>query len=110
MVNQRAILLFGYSPAELENGSGTMNAAGGETMSYQGISRDADQVEFAGRKWVIALHTSRNESGTARAEGGTLPPPGQQGWNDLEDSIKKLYKQIDITGFSMEVTERSVGS
>jgi hypothetical protein len=87
-----------------------MNAANGETMSYRGISRDADQVEFAGRKWIIALHTSRNESGTARAEGGTLPAPGQQGWNDIEDSIKKLYKQIYITGFSIEVTERSVGS
>jgi hypothetical protein len=35
-----------------------MNAAGGETMDYRGISRDADQVEFAGRQWVIALHTS----------------------------------------------------
>jgi hypothetical protein len=110
MVNQKAILLFGYSPAELSAGAGTYNAANGETISYSGISRDADQVEFAGRKWVIALHTTRNESGTARAEGGTLPPPGQQGWNDIEDTIKKLYKQIYITGFSMEVTERSVGS
>src|SRR5580765_2060567 len=110
MVNQRAILLFGYSPAELENGSGTMNAAGGETMDYKGISRDADQVEFAGRQWVIALHTSRNESGTARAEGGTLPAPGQQGWADLIDKIKKLYKQIQITGFALEVSERSVGA
>jgi hypothetical protein len=110
MVNQRAILLFGYSPAELEDGSGTMNAAGGETMDYRGISRDADQVEFAGRQWVIALHTSRNESGTARAEGATLPTPGQQGWADLIDKIRKLYKQIQITGFALEVSERSVGA
>src|SRR5580765_8187575 len=110
MVNQRAILLFGYSPAELDQGSGTMNAAGGETMDYRGISRDADQVEFAGRQWVIALHTSRNESGTARAEGGTLPAPGQQGWADLIDKIRKLYKQIQITGFALEVSERSVGA
>jgi hypothetical protein len=110
MVNQRAILLFGYSPAELEDGAGTMNAAGGETMDYRGISRDADQVEFAGRQWVIALHTSRNESGTARAEGGTLPTPGQQGWADLIDKIRKLYKQIQISGFALEVSERSVGA
>jgi hypothetical protein len=110
MVNQRAILLFGYSPAELDAGSGTMNAAGGETMNYRGISRDADQVEFAGRQWVIALHTSRNESGTARAEGATLPAPGQQGWADLQDKIRKLYKQIQITGFSLEVSERSIGA
>lgn len=110
MVNQRAILLFGYTPAELEAGAGTMNAAGGETMSYQGISKDAEIVEFAGRQWVVAVHTGRNESGTARAEGGVLPPAGQQSWNDLIDKVRKLYKQIQITGFAMEVTERSLGA
>jgi hypothetical protein len=110
MINQRAILLFGYSPAELEAGSGTMNATMGETMNYRGIARDADQVEFAGRQWVIALHTSRNESGTARAEGAVLPTPGQQGWADLIDKVKKEYKQIQITGFALEVSERSVAS
>jgi hypothetical protein len=110
MINQKAILLFGYSPAELSAGAGSMNAANGETMDYRGISRDAEQVEFAGRQWVIALHTSRNESGTARAEGGTLPAAGQQGWADILDSVKKLYKQIQITGFALELSERSVGS
>lgn len=110
MVNQRAILLFGYTPAELEAGAGTMNAADGETMSYKGISKDADVVEFAGRQWVIALHITRNESGTARAEGATLPTPGQQGWADILDKVRKEYKQIQLTGFSMEVTERSLGA
>jgi hypothetical protein len=110
MVNQRAVLLFGYTPAELDAGLGKANAIKGETMDYRGISRDADQVQFAGRQWVIALHTTRNESGTARAEGGTLPGAGQQGWADLIDTIKKLYKQIQITGFSLEVSERSIGS
>ena len=110
MVNQRAILLFGYTPAELEAGAGTMNAAEGETMSYKGISRDADVVDFAGRQWVIALHITRNESGTARAEGATLPTPGQQGWADILDKVRKEYKQIQLTGFSMEVTERNLGA
>jgi len=110
MVNQRALLLFGYSPAELDQGMGSFNAAEGETMDYRGISRDADQVDFAGRQWVIALHTTRNESGSARAEGATLPTPGQQGWSDLLDKIRKLYKQIQITGFALELSERSVGA
>src|SRR5215471_1086656 len=110
MVNQRAILLFGYTPAELEAGAGTMNAAEGETMSYRGISKDADMVDFAGRQWVIALHITRNESGTARAEGATLPTPGQQGWADILDKVRKEYKQIQLTGFSMEVTERNLGA
>jgi hypothetical protein len=110
MVNQRAILLFGYSPEELETGAGTMNAAEGETMNYQGISRDASTVEFAGKQWVIAAHTGRNESGTARDEGGTLPAPGQQAWNDLIDKCRREYKQISISGFSLEVSERSVAA
>jgi hypothetical protein len=110
MVNQRAILLFGYTPAELEAGAGTMNAAKGETLDYRGISKDADVVEFAGRQWVIALHTTRNESGTARAEGATLPTPGQQGWADILDKVRKEYKQIQLSGFSMEVTERNLGA
>lgn len=110
MVNQRALLLFGYSPAELEQGMGHFNAAEGETMDYRGISRDSDTVDFAGRQWVIALHTSRNESGTMRAEMGTLPAAGQQGWADLIDKIKRAYKQILISGFAMELTERSIGS
>jgi hypothetical protein len=110
MINQRAILLFGYTPAELEAGAGTMNALKGETMDYRGISKDADMVEFAGRQWVIALHTTRNESGTARAEGDTLPAAGQQGWADILDTVKKEYKQIQLSGFAMEVTERSIGA
>lgn len=110
MVNQKAVMLFGYSPAELTAGSGSMNAANGETMSFRGISRDADQVEFAGRQWVVALHTSRNESGTARAELATLPTPGQQGWTDLLDKVRRFYKQISISGFALEVSERSVAS
>src|SRR5215831_150483 len=110
MVNQRAILLFGYTPAELESGAGTFNAAEGETISYQGISRDASIVEFAGKQWVIALHTGRNEGGTARDEGGTLPAPNQQSWNDLLDKCRREYKQIQITGYALEVSERSVAS
>ena len=110
MINQRAVLLFGYTPSELDAGMGKANAIKGETMDYRGISRDSEQIQFAGRQWVLALHTGRNESGTARAEGGTLPTPGQQTWTDLIDKIKKLYKQIQITGFAIEVSERSVGS
>lgn len=109
-INQKAIMLFGYSPAELSQGMGTMNAAGGETMNYQGISRDADRVEFAGRQWVIAKHTGRNESGTARDEGGTLPTPGQQSWTDLLDKCKRFYKQIQVTGYALEVSERNVAT
>lgn len=110
MVNQRALLLFGYSPDEWANGFGTANSSRGETLDYRGISRDAEKVEFAGRKWIFAAHVRRNESGTATAEDGALPAPGRQGFEDFEDRLRYLYKQMEITGQAMEVSERSVGS
>jgi hypothetical protein len=110
MVNQRALLLFGYSEDELASGAGSANAAMGETQDYRGISRDATRVEFAGRQWVFAAHTKRNESGTMRDETGVLPQPGQQGWEDFNDKVRRAYKQIKIYGFALAVSERSLGS
>lgn len=109
-INQKAILLFGYTPDELTQGMGTANAAKGETLDYHGISRDADRVEFAGRKWIFTAHTKRNESGTMTAEDGALPAPGRQGWEDFEDRLRYAYKQIELTGQSMEVTSRNVAT
>src|SRR3990167_550171 len=80
MINQKAVMLFGYSPDQLSKGFGTANAAKGETLDYRGISRDAEKVEFAGRKWIFTAHTKRNESGTMIDEGSTIPLPGVQGW------------------------------
>lgn len=110
MVNNNALLLFGYSPAEIEAGAGSPNAAAGEQQGYRGISRDFSRVEFAGRQWVFAAHTSRNEGGTMRDETQDLPPPGQQGYEDFADKVRRAYKQIQISGFAIAVSERSLGS
>jgi hypothetical protein len=107
-VNQKAVLLFGYTPAELTQGLGSANAAKGETLDYQGISRDANKVQFAGRKWIFTAHTKRNESGTMTSEDGQLPAPGKQGWEDFEDRLRYAYKQIELTGQAIEVTESHV--
>lgn len=109
MINQRALLLFGYSPAELEAGMGHANAVNGETINYQGIIKDSENFEFAGRQWFFAAHTKRNESGTATVEGGLIPLPGQQGYEDFNDTINHFYKQIEITGYAMEISDRGVG-
>ena len=110
MVNQRALMLFGYSPSELAAGAGKFNSANGETMDFRGISRDAEKIQFAGRQWVLAVHTGRNESGTMRDENGTLPVAGQQAWNDLVDKIRRAYKTIQLSGYSMAVSERNIGA
>lgn len=110
MINNRALLLFGYSPEELAAGAGTANAAKGETVNYRGITRDAERVQFAGRQWVMTAHVGRNESGTMRDEGGTLPTAGMQKWEDFTDKLRRAYKQIHVSGFAMAVTERDVGT
>lgn len=110
MINQKAVLLFGYSPDELTQGFGTANASKGETLDYKGISRDADMVQFAGRQWIFTAHTKRNESGTMRDENGTLPAAGQQGYEDFQDKVRRAYKQIQISGFAIAVSERDVGA
>lgn len=110
MVNQKAILLFGYTPEELSAGFGTANASKGETMDYRGISRDARKVQFAGRQWVFSAHVGRNESGTMRDEYGTLPTAGEQRYEDFTDKVRRAYKQIEISGFAIAVTERDIGS
>lgn len=110
MVNQKALLLFGYSPEDLSKGAGSANAAKGETYDYRGISRDLEKIQFAGRKWIFAAHTGRNESGTAYAEDGYLPTPSQQKYEDFEDRLRYFAKGIELTGVGMEVSERSVGA
>lgn len=110
MVNNRALMLFGYTPEELAAGAGTANAAKGETIDFRGIKRDAEAVEFAGRQWVMTAHTGRNESGTMRDEGGTLPDADNQKWEDFTDKIRRAYKQIQISGFAIAVSERDIGS
>ena len=109
-VNQRALLLFGYTPSELEAGMGHANGINGETIDYNGITKDVEAFEFAGRAWFFASHTKRNESGTAGSEGSYIPLAGKQGYEDFTDTIKHFYKQIEITGYAMEVSERSVAS
>lgn len=110
MVNNKALLLFGYTPEELSAGAGTANAANGETVNFRGIKRDAKAVQFAGRQWIFTGHTGRNESGTMRDEGGTLPTAGEQKWEDFTDKIRRAYKRIELSGFSIAVTERDLGA
>lgn len=110
MVNNRALMLFGYSPSELAAGAGSANAAKGETVDFRGIVRGSDKVQFAGRQWIFTAHKGRNESGNARDETGTLPTAGEQSWEDFQDKIRRFYKRIQLTGFGMAVSERSIGS
>ena len=55
-LNQKAILLWGPSDGDEKSPSST-----GDRVSWRGLSKESEGVEFAGRQWVIPVHVSRNE-------------------------------------------------
>lgn len=105
-LNQRAVLMFNTDAPE---GGSDIPASDG-TKSWRGIARESENVEFAGRQWVIPAHTSRNEGVGAIAEGGTIPVAGQQGWTDLQDTLKHNLGSIELTRYAIKLSNRNEGA
>jgi hypothetical protein len=103
-LNQRAILMFA-SEDEGEPDSST-----GENIAFRGLSRESERVEFAGRQWIIPAHKSRNEGVGAIDEGGTIPVAGQQGWVDLQDSLRHNLGAIELTRYAIRLSNRNPGA
>jgi hypothetical protein len=103
-LNQRAILMFA---AEDE---GEPQSDGEREVSFRGLSRESERVEFAGRKWVIPAHKSRNEGVGAIDEGGVIPVAGQQGWVDLEDALRHNLGAIELTRYAIRLSNRNQGA
>ena len=109
-LNQRAILLWGPSDSDDGQGSGGSSNSAGDNVSWRGLSKESEGVEFAGRQWVLPAHVSRNEGVGAIAEGGVLPIAGQQGWVDLKDSLKHNVGTIKLTRYAIRLSERNPGA
>jgi hypothetical protein len=64
------------------------------------LSRIEKQVQqVGGKSFTIPLHKSRNQAaGIGRAEAGTLPTAGQQGYTEAILPNKYVYGQIKVTG------------
>jgi hypothetical protein len=103
-LNQRAILMFA---AEDE---GEPASDGESEVSFRGLSRESERVEYAGKKWVIPAHKSRNEGVGAIDEGGPIPVAGQQGWEDLEDVLRHNLGSIELTRYAIRLSNRSPGA
>jgi len=106
-LNQKAVLMFNSDT--VGEGSSKSPSTDGE-RSWRGLSRESENIEYAGRQWVIPAHTARNEGMGAIAEGGTIPVAGQQGWTDLQDTLKHNLGAIEITRFAIRLSERSEGA
>jgi len=63
-----------------------------------------------GRRAVLSLHVTRNSGIGSRAEGGTLPTAGNQGYAEERVSLKYHYGRIQLTGPLMRAADTDKGA
>lgn len=104
-LNQRRVIMF-----QSKDPDGSPDTSKGESVPFRGFDKDSESVEFAGRQWVLPAHTNRNEGIGAIDEGGVLPEAGQQGWQDLKDSVRHNVGTIRLTRYAIRLSNRNVGA
>jgi hypothetical protein len=72
------------------------------------LERNSKDVE--GRRAVLSLHVSRNAGVGSRAEGGTLPTAGRQGYREERVPVKYHYGRIQINGPVIRAMKSDRGS
>jgi hypothetical protein len=109
-LNQRCVLMFAADDDEPGEGSSSGDEGKGQDYSWRGFTRESEGVEFAGREWVLPVHSSRNEGLGAIVEGGALPNAGQQGWTDLKDKLHHNLGSIRLSRFALKLSEKKPGA
>lgn len=105
-LNQKAVLMFAADDEE----DAPPDTSAEKVASFRGLARESEDVEFAGKQWVHPAHTSRNEGVGAINEGGTLPVAGQQGWTDLQDTLRHNVGVIELTRYAIKLSNRNAGA
>jgi len=59
---------------------------------------ERNQEDVSGKKAIVPLHKTRNNSIGARADGGALPTAGAQGYETAEYNCKYNYGRIQVSG------------
>ena len=78
------------------------------TVLLSRIEKDSSTQLVSGKEFTIPLHKSRNEAaGVGRAENGTLPTAGQQGYTTAVVPNKYIYGRIRVTGPVLAATKNS---
>ncbi len=78
------------------------------TVLLSRLEKDSSTQTVSGKTFTIPLHKSRNEAaGVGRAEGGTLPTAGQQGYAEAIVPNKYIYSKIKVTGPVIAATKNS---
>lgn len=72
------------------------------------IERNSKDVE--GRRAVLSLHVKRNSGVGARAENGTLPAAGNQGYAEERVPLRYNYGRIELSGPVIRAMKSDKGS
>lgn len=81
------------------------------TILLSRIGREDNAMNVSGKSFTVPLHTSRNKSaGSGRADGGTLPTAGEQGYEVAVIPNAYQYGRIQITGPTIAATRDNAGA
>lgn len=72
-----------------------------EQLEYSGVlmaRAQKDKESVGGRQVSIPVHIGRNEGIAGVSDGGSLPDPGAQSWDNLVFPVKYMYGRLLITG------------
>lgn len=67
------------------------------------------RLDWQGRYVVVPVHISRNSGVGFASEGGTLPTPGQQGYQNYQVFAKFLYGTVSISGPTISLGSNAIG-
>lgn len=71
---------------------------------------ETNSKDIEGRRAVLSLHTARNSGVGARAELGTLPTAGAQGYVEERVSMRYNYGRLQISGPVIKAMKSDTGS
>lgn len=71
---------------------------------------ESNTDDIVGKHAVVPIHTSRTSGVGARAEGGTLPTAGNQGYNDVRVPLRRNYGRIQISGPTIQAMSSDRGA
>lgn len=83
----------------------------GATVLMSRIMRDDKSANVSGKTFTVPLHTGRNAAAAVpRADGGTLPTAGQQGYDVAVIPNAYIYSRIKVTGPTIRAARDNAGA
>lgn len=81
------------------------------TVLLSRIGRNDNAINVSGKTFTIPLHTSRNVfAGSGRADGGSLPQVGEQGYSVAVVPNAYIYTRIKVTGPTIRAARDTAGA